>query len=168
MCLVSLCSLLQFLWFFTCVSRGILPSTDLVKGADDCYMSLSFSFSSFSMFPHSVIKKSVFIFSFFSFLCSSLLSILSMLLFFSALLSVPCSVFSLCLFTLFSDLLYCYHLLSFLFSFPVALFCLLLAYVLLLFTLFYFCYSSILLCLILLCYLICSCFCFLHKNLVRI
>ena len=142
MFLVSLCSLLQFLWFFTSVSWGILPSTAVVEGADDCYISPSFSFSSFSMFLHSIIKKSVIIFSFFSFLCSSLLSILSMLLFFSALLSVPCSVFSLCLFTLFSDLPYCYHLLSFLFSFPITLFRLLLAYVLLLFTLFSFCYSS--------------------------
>ena len=60
-------------------------------------------------------------------LCSLL--ILPILLFFSTLLSVPCFVFSFCLFTLFSDLPYCF-LLSFLFYFPITLFCLLLPFVL--------------------------------------
>ena len=79
-----------------------------------------FYFSSFSMFIQSRISKSVVICSFCSFLCSFLLSILSILLF-STLLSIPCSVFSLCLFTLFSDLSYCFLfksvVLSFLFSY---------------------------------------------------
>ena len=52
--------------------------------------------------------------------CSFLLSIFSILLF-STLLSIPCSVFSLCLFTLFSDLPYGFLfksvILSFLFSY---------------------------------------------------
>ena len=58
--------------------------------------------------------------------CSFLLSIFSILLFFT-LLSIPCSVFSLCLFTLFSDLPYCFLfksvILSFLFSFYSFLAC---------------------------------------------
>ena len=95
-------------------------STNLDDRADNCYTSLFFYFSSFSMFIQSRISKSVVICSFCSFLCSFLLSILSILLF-STLLSIPCSLFSLCLFTLFSDLPYCFLfksvILSFLFSY---------------------------------------------------
>ena len=71
--------------------------------------------------------------------CSFLLSIFSILLF-STLLSIPCSVFSLCLFTLFSELCIVFfsNLLSFLFSFPITLFSLLLPYALFLFNLFSF------------------------------
>ena len=79
-----------------------------------------FYFSSFSKFIQSRISKSVVISSFCSFLCSILLAILYILLF-STLLFIPCSVFSLCLFTLFSDLPYCFLfksvILSFLFSY---------------------------------------------------
>ena len=60
-----------------------------------------FSFSSFSMFLQSRISKSVVICFFCYFLCYFLLSIFSILLFFSTLLSIPCSVFSLCLFFFF-------------------------------------------------------------------
>ena len=78
-----------------------------------------FYFSSFSMYIQSRISKSV-ICSFSSFLCSFLLSVLSILLF-STLISIPCSVFSHCLLTLFSDLPYCFLfksvILSFLFSY---------------------------------------------------
>ena len=97
------------------------PSTNLVDCADNCDTSLNFFFLLFSMFCQSRIWKSVVICSFCSFLYYFLLSILSILLFFSTLLSIPCSVFSLCLFTLFSDLPYCFLfksvILSFLFSY---------------------------------------------------
>ena len=63
-----------------------------------------FYFSSFSMFIQSRISKYV-ICSFCSFLCSFLLSIFSILLF-STLLSILCSVVSLYLFALISDLPY--------------------------------------------------------------
>ena len=71
--------------------------------------------------------------------CSFLLSIFSILLF-STLLSIPCSVFSICLFALFSDLPYCFLFISVILSFlfPIALFCLLLPYALFLFNLFSF------------------------------
>ena len=59
------------------------------------------------LFSQSRISKSVVICSFCSFLCSFLLSIFSLLLF-STLVSIPCSVFSFCLFTLFSDHPYCF------------------------------------------------------------
>ena len=84
------------------------------------YLTLFFISPLFSMFIQSRISKSVVICSFCSFLCSFLLSILSILLF-STLLSIPCSVFSFCLFTLFSDPPYCFLfksvILSFLFSY---------------------------------------------------
>ena len=128
-----------------------------------------FYFSSFSMFIQSRISKSVVICSFCSFLCSFLLSILSILLF-STLLSIPCSVFSLCLFTLFSDLPLCFLfrsvILSFLFSYYIlcsVCFSLMLYY-------YSICSLSISLhlfrslYLILLCYLFCSCFCILYTS----
>ena len=72
--------------------------------------------------------------------CSFLLSIFSFLLFYT-LLSISCSVFSLYLFTLFSDFPYCFLFKSVIFSFlfPITLFCLLLPYALFLFNLFSFC-----------------------------
>ena len=92
------------------------PSTNLVDRAGNCYTSLYFYFSSFSMFIRSRISKLVVICS----CCSFLLSIFFILLF-STLLSIPCSVFSLCLFTLFSDLPYGFLfksvILSFVFSY---------------------------------------------------
>ena len=79
-----------------------------------------FYFSSFSMFIQSRILKSFVISSLCSFQCSFPLSIYSILLL-PSLLSIPCSVFSLCLFTLLSDLPYCFLfksvILSFLFSY---------------------------------------------------
>ena len=94
------------------------PSTNLVDRADNCYTSLYFYFSSFSMFIQSKILKLVVICS-----CCSFLFLLSIffILLFSTLLSIPCSVFSLCLFSLFSDLPYGFLfksvILSFLFSY---------------------------------------------------
>ena len=105
---------LRFLRFFTFVSWGILPSTNLVDCADNCYTSLFLSSFSITSFWN---LKSVFICSSSSFLCSFLQSVLSILLFFSILLSIPCSVLSLCLFTLFSDLPYCFLFKSVIFSF---------------------------------------------------
>ena len=95
------------------------PSTNLVDHADNCYTSLYFYFSSFSMFIHLEFQNQLLsvpaVLS-----CSFLLSIFFILLF-STLLSIPCSVFSLCLFALFSDLPYCFLfksvILSFLFSY---------------------------------------------------
>ena len=130
---------LRFLRFFTCVSWGISPAQILLIVQTTAIHHSVFYFSSFSMFIQSRISKSVVICSFCSFLCSFLLSILSILLF-STLLSIPCSVFSLCLFTLFSELCIVFfsNLLSFLFSFPITLFSLLLPYALFLFNLFSF------------------------------
>ena len=68
------------------------PSTNLVDRADNCYTSLYFYFSSFSMFIQSRILKLVVICS-----CCSFLFLLStfFILLFSTLLSISCSVFSL-------------------------------------------------------------------------
>ena len=98
------------LFIFSCssslLSRGIHPSTNLVDCEDNCYTSLSFFFLLF-----------FYISSFWNLeICCSVLFVLSCVLFcylsfpyfYSFLLSIPCSVFSLCLFTLFSDLLYCF------------------------------------------------------------
>ena len=94
------------------------PSTNLVDHADNCYTSLYFYFSSFSMFIRSRISKLVVICS-----CCSFLFFppIFFILLFSTLLSIPCSVFSLCLFSLFSDLPYGFLfksvILSFVFSY---------------------------------------------------
>ena len=111
---------LRFLPFFTCVSWGISPAQILLVVHTTAIRHSIFYFYSFFMCLQSGISKSVVICSFCSFLCSFLISIFS-ILFFSTLLSIPCSVFSLCLFTLFSDLPYCFLfksvILSFLFSY---------------------------------------------------
>ena len=111
---------LRFLWLFTSVSWGISPAKILLVVQTTAIRHSIFYFSSFSMFIQSRISKSVVICSFCSFLCSFLLSILSILLF-STLLSIPCFVFSLCLFTVFSDLpyyfLFKFATISFLFSY---------------------------------------------------
>ena len=67
---------------------------------------------------------------------------LFILLFFSTLLSVPCSVLSLSVYSLYLliPLIAFFSNLLFLFSFPMTLFCLFLLYVLLLFNLTTFCY----------------------------
>ena len=118
--ILSRSKMLKFLRFFTCVSWGIFPVQILLIVQTTAIRHSIFYFSSFSMFIQSRISKSVVICSFCSFLCSFLLSIFSILLF-STLLSIPCSLFSLCLFTLFSDLPYCFLfksvILSFLFSY---------------------------------------------------
>ena len=112
--------------------------------------------------------QSVLICSFCSFLNSFLLSILFNILFFSALLYVPCSVLSLSIYNLFSDLpclfffQICYP--SLLFSYysvpsasPLGSVIIQSALILLFFILLRALY------LILLCYIICSCFCFIYK-----
>ena len=86
------------------------PSTNLVDRADNCYTSLYFYFSSFSMFIRSRISKSNVLFSPSVY---SLYFLISLMVFFS-------------------------NLLSFLLSFPITLFCLLLPYALFLFNLFSF------------------------------
>ena len=98
-----------------------------------------FYFSFFSMFIQSRISKSVIICSFCSFLFFYPLYLFHPILFYSS-FSVPCSVFSLCLFALFSDLPYCFLFRSVILSFlfPITLFCLLLPYALFLFNLFSF------------------------------
>ena len=96
-------------------------STNLADCADNCYMSLYFLFLLFlSMFIQSRISKCCYLFFLFFPVFFSALYLFSILLL-STLLSIPCSVFSLCLFTLFSDLSYCFLfksvVLSFLFSY---------------------------------------------------
>ena len=104
---------------FSCVSSAISPAQILLIVQTTAIRHSIFYFSSFSMFLQSRISKSV-IRSFWSFLCSFLLSIFSILLF-SALLSISYSFFSLCLLTLISGLPYLFLLkpviLSFLFSY---------------------------------------------------
>ena len=120
-----------------------------------------------SVFLQSSISKSVVICSFCSFLCSFLLSIFSILLFFSTRLSIPCSVFSLCFFTL---LLIPPLLFSFQICYPFFSLFLLLYSVCFSLMLYYYsicCLSISLhlfssLYLILLCYHFCSRFSFLH------
>ena len=67
--------ILRFLWFFTSVPWGILPSTKLVDCADNCYTSLVFSF----LFFFTLEFKKLFFFSvssvlFFVLFCSILFS----------------------------------------------------------------------------------------------
>ena len=95
---------LRFLRFFTCVSWGISPAQILLI-VQTTAMRHSIFIS--PLFSQSRISKFVVICSFCSFPCSFLLSIFSLQLF-SNLVSIPCSVFSFCLFTLFSDYPYCF------------------------------------------------------------
>ena len=117
--ILSRSKMLKFLRFFTCVSWGIFPVQILLIVQTTAIRHSIFYFSSFSIFLQSRISESV-ICSFCSFLWPFLLSIFS-ILFLSTLLSIPCSVFSLSLFTIFSDLPYCFLfkpvILSFLFSY---------------------------------------------------
>ena len=140
------------------------PSTNLVDRVDNCYTSLYFYFSSFSMFIQSRISKLVVICS-----CCSFLFFPPICLFDSTLLSIPCSVFSLCLFTLFSDLPYGFLFKSVILSFVFPYYSVLSASplcsvpiqsVLFLSSLHPFRYLY----LILLCYLFCSCSCFLYSS----
>ena len=130
-------------------------------------MSLYFYFSSFSMFIRSRISKLVVICSCCSFLFFPLIYLFHLILF-SPLLSIPCSVFSLCLFTLFSDLPYGFLFKSVILSSVFSYYSVLSASPCLMLCSYSICSLSIslhpfrYLYLILLCYLLCSCFCFLY------
>ena len=133
---------MKFLRFFTSVPWAIHPSTNIVDHVDNSYVLLSFSFLPFFYFSSFWNLEIFFICSFRSFLCSFLLSILFILLFFSTLLSVPCFVLSLSVYSLYLliPLIAFFSNLLFLFSFPMTLFCVFLLYVLLLFNLSTFCH----------------------------
>ena len=127
--ILSRSKMLKFLRFFTCVSWGIFPVQILLIVQTTAIRHSIFYFSSFSMFIQSRISKSVVICSFCSFLCSFLLFFLFPVLF-------SPSVYS--FYFLISLIVFFSNLLSFLFSFPINLFCLLLPDTLLLFNLFSF------------------------------
>ena len=136
--------LLKFLWFFTCVSWDILPSTNLVDCADYSFTSLRFFFLLFfyiSLSWNLEICSYLFL-QFFPVFFSALYLLHHSILFYSSFCFLFC-LLPLYLFTLFSDFPYCLlfksAILSFLSSFLITLFCLLLPYVLLLFILFSFC-----------------------------
>ena len=74
-------SAVEYLRFFTCVSRGISPTQILLIVQTTAIRHSIFYFSSFSMFIQSRISKSVVICSFCSFLCSFLLFFLFPVLF---------------------------------------------------------------------------------------
>ena len=114
------------------------PSTNLVDRADNCYTSLYFYFSSFSMFIQSRISKSVVICSCCSFLFFSPIYLFHPTLFYSSFYSLFCFLPVYSLYFLISLIVFFSNLLSFLFSFPITLFCLLLHYALFLFNLFSF------------------------------
>ena len=125
---------------------SILPSTNLVDHADNCYMSFSFFFLLFfyiSSFWNLEISCYLFLLFFPSFVpfCSlSYSSFYSFLLFFLFPVLFSPSVYSLYFLT--SLIVFFSNLCAILLSFPITLFCLRLPYVLLLFNLFSFCYSS--------------------------
>ena len=158
------CAILAILHL--CLLR-YFTSTNLVDCADNYYMSLYFYFSSFSTFIQSRMLKLVVICS-----CCSFLFLLSIffILLFATLLYIPCSVFSLCLFSLFSDppygFLFRSVILSFLFSYYSVLSTspLCSAPIQSLLFLLYSLHDFRYLFLILLCYLFCSCFCFLYTS----
>ena len=137
---IAIACRLRFLRFFTCVSWGIFPSQILLIVQATAIRHSIFCFSSFSMFIQSRISKSVVMCSFCSFLCSFLLSLsfpsYSFLLFVLFPVLFSPSVYSLNF--LISLIIFFSRLLSFLFSFPSTLCCLLLPYALLLFNLFSF------------------------------
>ena len=139
---IAIACRLRFLRFFTCVSWGIFPSQILLIEQTTAIRHSIFCFSSFSMFIQSRISKSVVMCSFCSFLCSFLLSLslsfpsYSFLLFVLFPVLFSSSVYS--LYFLISLIIFFSRLLSFLFSFPITLCCLLLPYALLLFSLFSF------------------------------
>ena len=129
---------LRFLRFFTCVSWGISPAQILFIVQATAILHSIFYFSSFSMFIQPRISKSVITCSFCSFLFFSPFYLFHPTLFYF--LSIPCSVspFVYSLYFLISLIVFFSNLLSFLFSFPITLFCLLLPYALFLFNLFSF------------------------------
>ena len=129
-----------FLRFFTCVSWGISPAQILLIMHTTAICHSIFYFSSSFMFIQSRISKSLVIRFFCSFMCYFLLSIFSILYSFLLFFLFPVlfspSVYS--LYFLISLIVFFSNLLSFLFSFPITLFCLLLPYALFLFNLFSF------------------------------
>ena len=132
--------LLQFLWFFTCASWGISPAQILLIVQTTAICHSIFYFSSFYLCLFNLEFQNVVICFFCSFLCSFLLSIFfpsySYLLFFLFPVLFSPSVYS--LYFLISLTVFFSNLLSFLFSFPITLFSLLLPYALFLFNLFSF------------------------------
>ena len=130
--------------FFTCVSWGILPSTNLIDHGGNSYMSWSFFFPLFfyiSSFLNLEICSYLFLMLFPVFF--SALYLVHPIFFYSSFCLLFCfllSVYS--LYFLISLIVFFSYLLSVLFSFLITLFHLLLPYVLLLINLFSFCYSS--------------------------
>ena len=143
------------------------PSTNLVDHADNCYTSLYFYFSSFSMFIRSRISKLVVICSCCSFLFFPPIYLFHSTLFYSSFYSLFCFLPLFIRFIFWSPLLFsfqiCYPFFSlFLLLCSVCFSLMLCSYSI--------CSLSIslhpfrYLYLILLCYLFCSCFCFLYTS----
>ena len=143
-CLERLSEFLRFLWFFTCVTEVFPPPRILLIVQTSTIRQSVFPFSSFFIY--------LFILEFRNLLLS-VPSILSYVVF----CSLSCWSFYFILFSLFpvlfSPSVYSLYflilfivlfsnLLSFLFYFTITIFCLPLPFVLLVFNLFYFCYSS--------------------------
>ena len=114
----------------------------IIQTAAICHSNISFSSFHNSLFWNLKICSHLFLYLFFPVFFSALYLIHPSILFCYSFCSLFCFL-SLCLFTLCSDVSYCFlfksAILSFLFSLPITLFCLLLPYVLLLFNLFSFC-----------------------------
>ena len=155
------CVCLKYLRFFTCVSWGILPSANLIDCADNGYMSVRFFLSPLFLYFFILEFKNLFLSVLFCVLfcslsCSSFYSFLLFFLFLS--LSVHSFYFLILLIVFFSNLLFFFFLFILLYS---ACFSLMFYY--------YSIYSiSVILhlfrtlCLILLCYLFCSCSSFIY------
>ena len=114
------------------------PSTNLVDRADNCYTSLYFYFSSFSVFIQSRISKLVVICSCCFFLFFPPIYLFHSTVFYSSFYSLFCFLPVYSPYFLISLMVFFSNLLSFLLSFPITLFCLLLPYALFLFSLFSF------------------------------
>ena len=139
-CPCYMLTLMCLLWFFTRVFWGIIPSTNLVDPEGNSYTALSFFFLAFFYsFSFWNLEISSYMFLLFCVLFCSLFCS-----FFFTLLSDPCFFLSLSVYSLYFliSLIFFSNLLSFLFSFAITLFCVLLPYVPFLFNLFSFCYYS--------------------------
>ena len=130
--------ILRFLRFLTCLSWDISPAEILLTVQTTAIPHSIFYFSSFSLFIQSRISKSVVICSFCSFLFFSPLYLFHPTLFYSSFYFLFCFLPVYSVYFLISLMVFFSNLLSFLFSFPITLFCLLLPYALLLFSLFSF------------------------------
>ena len=131
--ILSWSKMLKFLRFFTCVSWGILSAQILLIVQTTVIRHSVFHFSSFSIFLQSRISKSVISCDLF---CSLSFPFYSCLLFFLFPVLFSPSLYS--LYFLISLIVFFSNLLSFLFSFPITRFCLLFPGTLLLFHLFSF------------------------------